>query len=114
MRFFRGRLARGRYRGRRTLRSLESRPSSDCEAVCVTALLNPRVHWLGLDLDDTLHYFRRASSQAAEAVFAEIDAEIGCGAQTLSESYAEILIAAQSTHFTRARSAREYRAERFR
>jgi FMN phosphatase YigB (HAD superfamily) len=35
--------------------------------------LPPGLRWIAFDLDDTLHYFRRASSRASEAVFGDIE-----------------------------------------
>lgn len=47
--------------------------------------------WIGFDLDDTLHSYRRASGQACEAVFEYLDEEFGCGAEELKAAYTQIL-----------------------
>lgn len=73
----------------------------------------PGLSWIGFDLDDTLHYFKRASVKASEAVFSDVERQSGIGVDELSEAYAEILRRAQSTHFTQPKTAREYRAARF-
>jgi putative hydrolase of the HAD superfamily len=71
------------------------------------------LRWIGFDLDDTLHYYKRASGRAAEAVFGEIERECGVGAGDLEDAYREILRAAQGGRFSGSRTSREYRAERF-
>lgn len=79
----------------------------------MTDRLPPGLGWIAFDLDDTLHYFKRASGQASEAVFGDIERQFGIGADDLRKSYGEILRTAQSTHFTQPKTSREYRAERF-
>jgi putative hydrolase of the HAD superfamily len=69
--------------------------------------------WIGFDLDDTLHYYKRASGQASEAVFSDIERQFGIAMDSLAESYREILRASQSGHFSQSKTSREYRAERF-
>lgn len=71
------------------------------------------LRWIGFDLDGTLHYFERASGRAAEAVFLDIERQLGISTGDLHTAYPEILKAAQSNHFSQPRTAREYRAERF-
>jgi hypothetical protein len=39
----------------------------------MTDTLPPGLRWVAFDLDDTLHYFKRASSHAAEVVLCEMD-----------------------------------------
>ena len=72
-----------------------------------------QLRWIGFDLDDTLHYFKRASGRAAEAVFRDVERQFGARPDELSTAYREILSAAQSSHFSQPKSSREYRAERF-
>jgi putative hydrolase of the HAD superfamily len=79
----------------------------------MTERLPPGLRWIAFDLDDTLHYFKRASGQASEAVFGDIERQFGIGAGELSESYGEILRKAQSKHFSQPKTSREYRAARF-
>ncbi len=69
--------------------------------------------WIGFDLDDTLHWYRKASGQACKAVFGYLDEEFECGAGELEAAYAWILKDAQKGAFADGRSAQEYRAERF-
>ncbi len=69
--------------------------------------------WFGFDLDDTLHSFRKASGQAAAAVFAYLGEEFGCEPLALGTAYAAILKDAQKTGFAGGKTSREYRAERF-
>jgi putative hydrolase of the HAD superfamily len=79
----------------------------------MTEQLPPDLRWIAFDLDDTLHYFKRASGRAAEAVFCEIERQFGIGVDDLDQAYREILRAAQSGHFSQPKTSREYRAERF-
>jgi putative hydrolase of the HAD superfamily len=79
----------------------------------MTERLPPNLRWIGFDLDDTLHYFRRASTRAAEAVFHEIEEHFGVGGEELADAYRTILRSAQREHFAQARTSREFRTERF-
>ena len=69
---------------------------------------------MGSDLDDTLHHFRLASKQAAEAVFLRLQNIHNIPQAQLNSTYREILKRSQSNHFLDGRSSNEYRAERFR
>ncbi|KAJ5716317.1 hypothetical protein N7493_008228 [Penicillium malachiteum] len=69
--------------------------------------------WFGFDLDDTLHEFRKASSQASESVFQAIHTEHGINLDTLRPTYANILRTSTANAFTDGRSSMEYRRERF-
>ena len=71
------------------------------------------VQWVAFDLDDTLHFYRKASGRASAAVFEYLDDEFGCGVEELRDAYAGILKDAQKGAFADGRSARECRAERF-
>lgn len=57
--------------------------------------------WIAFDLDDTLHYFKRASGRAVEAVFRDVERQFGIGPNELSEAYREILCAMQGSHLDR-------------
>ncbi|KAJ5702393.1 hypothetical protein N7488_009941 [Penicillium malachiteum] len=69
--------------------------------------------WFGFDLDDTLHEFRKASSQASENVFEAIHTEYGINLDALRSRYANILRTSTANAFTDGRSSTEYRRERF-
>jgi putative hydrolase of the HAD superfamily len=75
--------------------------------------LPPGLRWIGFDLDDTLHYFRRASADASETVLREIQRDSGIELGVLEHAYREILRTGQGGHFSQPRTSREYRAERF-
>jgi FMN phosphatase YigB (HAD superfamily) len=51
----------------------------------MTEQLPSGLRWIAFDLDDTLHYFKRASNRAAKAVFAEIERQFGIGTDDLDE-----------------------------
>jgi putative hydrolase of the HAD superfamily len=73
----------------------------------------PTGHWIAFDLDDTLHYFKRSSGAAAEAVFRDIQEQLGIGVDQSAEAYRKILRSAQSGHFVATKTSHEYRGERF-
>jgi putative hydrolase of the HAD superfamily len=77
-------------------------------------LIPQQTRWIGFDLDDTLHYFRKASGAAAETVFAYINEEFGAPLEVIRDTYKSILKQSQSTHFAKDWPSREYRADRFR
>lgn len=79
----------------------------------MTQQLPSDLRWIGFDLDDTLHYFKRASGKAAEAVFSQIERQFGLDTENLAQKYRGILQAAQSSHFSQPKSSRQYRSERF-
>jgi putative hydrolase of the HAD superfamily len=79
----------------------------------MTDRLPPDLRWIAFDLDDTLHYFKRASRLASEVVFSDIERQAGIPVDDLTKSYREILRVAQGRHFSRQMTSREYRAERF-
>ncbi len=79
----------------------------------MTQQLPPDLRWIAFDLDDTLHYFKRASGKAAGAVFDEVEEGFGIDGEELAEAYRGILRAAQGDHFIQAKSSSEHRAERF-
>ncbi|KAJ5737185.1 uncharacterized protein N7483_002310 [Penicillium malachiteum] len=69
--------------------------------------------WFGFDLDDTLHKFRKASSQASESVFEALHTDHGINIDTLRSTYANVLRTSTANAFTDGRSSTEYRRERF-
>ncbi|QDS77882.1 hypothetical protein FKW77_000423 [Venturia effusa] len=69
--------------------------------------------WFGFDLDDTLHEFRKASSNAALEIFADIEAKYDVDILSLQPSYVQILKKTTSGAFTDGRTSAEYRQERF-
>jgi putative hydrolase of the HAD superfamily len=71
------------------------------------------IRWIGFDLDDTLHHFRRASGQAAHIVYQDISTKFSVPVVELSAAYQAILKRGQSGHFAEGKSAKEYRTERF-
>ena len=71
------------------------------------------VEWIGFDLDDTLHFYRKASGRAARAVFDYLHEEFGCDLDLLKSRYAVILREAQSDSFTEGKTSRVMRGERF-
>ena len=71
------------------------------------------IQWVGFDLDDTLHFYRKASRRASRAVFEYLNDEFGCDPDLLEAAYAEILKKAQSSSFTEGKASRVLRGERF-
>lgn len=71
------------------------------------------IKWIGFDLDDTLHFFKKSSGAASEAVFSYIGNAFSIPAEELRHSYKKILAAAQSTNFSEGKTSRQYRKERF-
>ncbi|KAJ5619029.1 hypothetical protein N7510_003013 [Penicillium lagena] len=69
--------------------------------------------WFGFDLDDTLHDFRAASSQASTAVFERIHSLTSVNISALETTYTEILRTSTASAFTEGRLSAEYRRERF-
>jgi len=69
--------------------------------------------WFGLDLDDTLHEFRKASKAAAAKVFHHISRKSQIPVNELAISYSEILTQKTATAFTDGRKSKDYRKERF-
>lgn len=75
--------------------------------------LPTNLKWIGFDLDDTLHYYRKASGAALEAVYQYLEDEFGTDIDQLRAAYSGILKGAQSGCFVDGKTSREYRAERF-
>jgi hypothetical protein len=47
--------------------------------------LPPDLRWVGFDMDDTLHCYKRASGRAEEAVFGEIERQLGIASVCVGE-----------------------------
>ena len=69
--------------------------------------------WFGFDLDDTLHEFRKASTQASVAVFEAIHKAFGVNMDALKVTYQGILQISTANAFTDGRTSTDYRRERF-
>lgn len=69
--------------------------------------------WFGFDLDDTLHEFRKASTQASIAIFEAIHKTFGVNIDALRATYQEILQISTANAFTDGRTSTDYRRERF-
>lgn len=69
--------------------------------------------WVGFDLDDTLHHFRKATTEAMEAVYGYVYEEFGVLLDKQRDAYKDILKAGQSGHFAQNKPSSSYRAERF-
>lgn len=69
--------------------------------------------WFGFDLDDTLHEFRKGSSQASLSVFEAISDQYGTSIEDLRVKYRETLMELTAHAFTDGRTSTEYRREQF-
>ena len=69
--------------------------------------------WIGFDLDDTLHEFRRASGKAADCALRAISAKHGYELRVLKDKYVEILRERSSNAFSDGKPSHQYRKERF-
>ena len=69
--------------------------------------------WIGFDLDDTLHEFRRASSAATNAVLASMSEAYGVQYDLLKGQYKEVLRKSTAHAFSDGKSSHEYRRDRF-
>ncbi|KAJ5525036.1 HAD-like protein [Penicillium frequentans] len=70
--------------------------------------------WLGFDLDDTLHEFRKASGHASSSVFKAIAEKTpNVTTDELASTYRGILRSKTTGAFTDGRTSEEYRRERF-
>lgn len=68
---------------------------------------------VGFDLDDTLHFFKRASSIAVDMTLMHIADQSSLDKRVLHDSYQAILQGMQQTHFVENKPSREYRKARF-
>ncbi|KAL8397027.1 hypothetical protein RB594_003936 [Gaeumannomyces avenae] len=69
--------------------------------------------WVGFDLSDTLHEFRRTSSAATATVFSKITELHGVPAPALKEEYSKILRKGTANAFSDGKTSFDYRKERF-
>lgn len=75
--------------------------------------LPSNLKWIGFDLDDTLHHFRKASGIASEAVYRSLETQSGASIDQIRSEYCTILEAVQKSCFADGKPSKEYRAERF-
>ncbi|KAH6618011.1 HAD-like domain-containing protein [Chaetomium sp. MPI-SDFR-AT-0129] len=69
--------------------------------------------WIGFDLDDTLHEFRRASGAATTKVLEGISKRYGTAMSALKNEYTRILKEKTSNAFSDGKTSFQYRKERF-
>ncbi|SPN99489.1 uncharacterized protein DNG_02341 [Cephalotrichum gorgonifer] len=69
--------------------------------------------WIGFDLDDTLHEFRRASSKAVDSVLSAISQRYQTPESELRAAYSTILREKTSNAFSDGKTSFDYRRERF-
>ena len=69
--------------------------------------------WIGFDLDDTLHEFRRSSGIATHRVLAEISERHGTPISALKDEYSVILKMKTANAFSDGKTSFDYRRERF-
>ncbi|KAJ3576627.1 hypothetical protein NPX13_g3636 [Xylaria arbuscula] len=69
--------------------------------------------WIGFDLDDTLHEFRRASSAATHDVLEVMSERYGLQCATLEGQYKEVLRRSTAHAFSDGKSSSQYRRDRF-
>ncbi|KAI1362323.1 HAD-like domain-containing protein [Xylaria arbuscula] len=69
--------------------------------------------WIGFDLDDTLHEFRRASSAATHDALEVMSERYGLQCATLEGQYKEVLRRSTAHAFSDGKSSSQYRRDRF-
>ena len=69
--------------------------------------------WIGFDLDDTLHEFRRSSRTATDKVLEEISKRYGTPILALKGEYSRVLQAKTANGFSDGKTSFDYRRERF-
>lgn len=69
--------------------------------------------WVGFDLDDTLHEFRRSSGTATNKVLEEISNRYGTPMPALKDEYCRVLKANTANAFSDGKTSFDYRRERF-
>ncbi|KAM0671062.1 hypothetical protein ACQRIU_001457 [Beauveria bassiana] len=69
--------------------------------------------WIGFDLDDTLHEFRKASSMATNEVLAIISRKYNIPMPALKQEYSRILQLKTANAFADGKTSFDYRKERF-
>ena len=76
------------------------------------AILTERT-WIGFDLDDTLHEFRRSSGIPTNRVLAEISKRHGIPIPALKDEYSKVLKLKTANAFSDGKTSFDYRRERF-
>ena len=71
------------------------------------------ITWIGFDLDDTLHEFRRSSGIATNEVLAEISKRYGTPILALKDEYSMVLKMKTANAFSDGKTSFDYRRERF-
>ena len=69
--------------------------------------------WVGFDLDDTLHEFRRSSGTATDKVLEEISKRYATSMPALKEEYSRVLKANTADTFSDGKTSLVYRRKRF-
>ena len=69
--------------------------------------------WIGFDLDDTLHEFRRSSGTTTNKVLEEISERYGTPMHALRGEYSRVLKAKTANAFSEGKTSFDYRRERF-
>jgi putative hydrolase of the HAD superfamily len=69
--------------------------------------------WIGFDLDDTLHEFRRSSGTATNKVLEEISNRFGALVPELKDEYSRVLREKTANAFSDGKTSFDYRRERF-
>ena len=69
--------------------------------------------WIGFDLDDTLHEFRRSSGTATNKVLEEISERYGTHVISLKDEYSRVLEEKTANAFADGKTSFDYRRERF-
>ena len=69
--------------------------------------------WIGFDLDDTLHEFRRSSEIATNRVLTEISKRYGTPILALEDEYSMVLKMKTANAFSDGKTSFDYRRERF-
>ena len=69
--------------------------------------------WIGFDLDDTLHEFRRSSGTATDKVLEKISERYGTSILALKGEYSRVLKAKTANAFSDGKTSFDYRRERF-
>ena len=82
------------------------------DIVRLRAILTEKT-WIGFDLDETLHDFRRSSGLAIDRVLAEISKRHGTSIPALKEAYSKVLKLKTTNAFSDGKTSFDYRRERF-
>ncbi|KAK0103781.1 hypothetical protein ONS95_005783 [Cadophora gregata] len=69
--------------------------------------------WIGFDLDDTLHDFRRSAGIATSQILEEISLRYEISVTALKEEYSRILRETNTNAFSDGKTSQDYRRERF-